>query len=163
MRRFVVGALATMCVMCAGSSRVLAQARHEIVRGRVTSEGGVAVRGADVVVIRASNGAVSAVVSDATGAFSTDWPEGDGTYVVTASAAGYQTRSMRVMRTGGDSVLVANLQLVAGAQRLAPVVSRAARPVIDRDPGRVQRRGGRKSTTSHRMPHDDSGRIWPGI
>ncbi|HTI65548.1 MAG TPA: carboxypeptidase regulatory-like domain-containing protein [Gemmatimonadaceae bacterium] len=136
-----------------------AQARHEIIRGRVMGDSARAVRGADVVATRTSDGASKAATSDANGRYAIDWPDGTGDYALSVSASGYQSASMHLVR-GSDSVLVADVRLAA-IQRLGAVVSRASRPVPDRDPASYGA-GGTESATvpvnaARRLPPDQAG------
>jgi hypothetical protein len=113
-----------------------AAARHEIVAGRVTSDSARALAGADVIVTRAPDFAFKSAKTDVAGRFSVDWPDGSGTYLVHVSAAGYTPVTKRVTRAGADSVIAADVALVAvgTVARLAPVVTRAQAPRPDRNP-----------------------------
>lgn len=126
---------AAVVLALSGWRPLQSQARHEIIRGRVTSDSGVVVRAADVIVTRTSDRVAKTTVTGPDGTYGVDWPDGTGDYVVAVSAVGFRATSMHVARTGADSVLVADIKLSATAQRLAPVVTQARRPVPDRDPG----------------------------
>src|SRR5215468_6180775 len=131
MRRLLWTALFCACLAAGLGAQ---QARHEVVRGRVMSDSGGPLRGAPVSVTRTSDKAAKTTVTGPTGDFTVDWPDGTGDYMVAATAAGFQSRSMPVTRTGTDSVLVANFRLLRSVQQLATVVSQATRPTPDRDP-----------------------------
>jgi hypothetical protein len=115
-------------------------ARHEILRGRVAAPDGPPVAGADVIATRAADREARVARTDTAGAWSVDWPNGTGDYVVRVSAAGYAPFVVRVTRTAGaDSVIVVNATLAraaGAAQPLAAIVTRAPRPRPDRAPGR---------------------------
>src|SRR5262245_19779633 len=112
----------------------VAQARYEIVRGRVTDDSARAVRDANVIVTRTADRVAKTASTDASGAFSIEWTDGGGDYAVAVSANGFQPITLHLVRTtGGDSVLVANVRLLR-AVRLGPVVTQARRLVPDRDP-----------------------------
>ena len=137
-----------------------AQARHEIIRGRVTGDSARAVRGADVVSTRTSDRVAKTATTDAAGRYAIDWPDGTGDYLLTVSAPGYQAASLHLTRSGADTVLVADVRLAAIA-RLGPVVSSASRPVPDRDPASYGA-GGTESATfpvnaARRLPPDQAG------
>jgi len=114
----------------------LAQGRHDILQGRVTTDSARAISGADVIATRAPDRAFKSVKSDSAGRWSIDWPDGTGDYLVHVAAPGFDALTKRVTRAGTDSVIVVNLQLLpaGSAQRLAPVVTRAQRPRPDRNP-----------------------------
>jgi len=107
-----------------------AQARHEIIRGRITTDSGRAVPNAVIRSQRAPDRAQKSTHSDTTGGYSIDWPDGTGEYLVTVSAVGLPTLSRRVTRTGTDSVLVfdALLSNRPRVQQLPATVTQAQRP-----------------------------------
>lgn len=134
-----------------------AQARHEIIRGRVTGDSGRAVRGADVIATRTSDRVVKTAATDASGRYAIDWPDGAGDYALSVTASGYQPASLDLSRSGADSVLTADVRL-ARIARLGPVVSSAARPVPDRDPASF----GAGGTESSTFPVNAARRLPPG-
>ncbi|HKW09285.1 MAG TPA: carboxypeptidase-like regulatory domain-containing protein, partial [Gemmatimonadaceae bacterium] len=73
-------------------------ARHDIVRGRVTTDSGAPIRGADVVVTRISDASPRTATTDATGAYTIDWPNGSGDYALTVSAPGFRAYSAHLVR-----------------------------------------------------------------
>src|SRR5262249_16825067 len=111
-----------------------AQVRHVVIRGRVTTDSGRAIPNANIVVTRTADRSWRSAQSDARGDYVIDWPGADVAYSLVAQAAGFQQYTADLTRPAPDSVIVANVILRA-IQRLAPVVSQATRPVIDRDPG----------------------------
>src|SRR5512146_426428 len=138
-----------------------AQARHEIVRGRVTGgDSARAIRGADVIATRVSDRFAKAAKTDADGRYSIDWPDGTGDYALSVSATGFQPASVHLVRAGSDSVLVADVRLAA-IVRLGPVVSSASRPVPDRDPASYGAGGSESGTfpvnAARRLPPDQAG------
>jgi hypothetical protein len=156
-----VAAIAFAVAMSALPTSVSAQARHEIVRGRVLSDSGAAVRAADVIVTRTSDRATKTTTTAADGTYSVDWPDGTGDYALAVSATGFKAASVHVVRSGADSVLVADVRLAAIAQRLAPVVTQARRPVPDRDPSSYGAGGSEASTiaqnAARRLAPDQAG------
>src|SRR5579885_1325769 len=108
-------------------AQAAAQTQHEIVRGRVVGDSGHAVRGAQVVVIRAQDSAWKSATTDSLGRYATEWPDGLGAYTVGVTAVGYAPARISVARQHPtDSILIADVRLVvSAAQRLAPVISRA--------------------------------------
>jgi hypothetical protein len=142
---------------------VSAQARHEIIRGRVVSDSGAVVRAADVIVTRTSDQATKTTTTGVDGTYRVDWPDGTGDYALAVSATGFKAISVHVVRTGADSVLVADVRLAAIVQRLAPVVTQARRPVPDRDPTSYGAGGFESSTiaqnAARRLAPDQAGDI----
>jgi hypothetical protein len=123
-----------------------AQVRHVIVRGRVTSDSGRVVAGASVIVTRRSDNSWRSTQSDARGDYSIDLPGADPNYTLVVSAPAFQRYAAALARAASDSVIVANVVLHALVQQLAPVVSQATRPVLDRDPASFGA-GGTESST----------------
>jgi hypothetical protein len=116
---------------------VFAQTRHEIVRGRVTTDSARAVVAALVTAVRAPDRARKSTTTDSSGAYAIDWPDGSGEYLVTIVARGLPTLTRRVARSPGsaDTVLVFDTVLTnrARVQRLPAVVSQATRPSPSRN------------------------------
>lgn len=137
-----------------------AQARHEIIRGRVTGDSARAVRGADVIATRTSDRIAKVATTGVDGRYAIDWPDGSGDYALSVSAPGFQTASIHLVRAGADSVLVADVRL-APIPRLNAVVSSATRPVPDRDPASYGAGGSESSTfpvnAARRLPPDQAG------
>jgi hypothetical protein len=131
--RFPVRFLAA-CTLAATAlpAWVLAQTRHEIIRGRVTTDGGRPISGASVRAQRAPDRAQKSTSTDSSGAYTIDWADGTGEYLVSVSSAGLPTVSRRVTRAPGggsaDSVLVFDVLLTNRPQQLPTVVSQAQRP-----------------------------------
>ncbi|HVE33990.1 MAG TPA: carboxypeptidase-like regulatory domain-containing protein [Gemmatimonadaceae bacterium] len=117
-----------------------AQTRHEIIRGRITTDSGRTVAGATVRSQRAPDRAQRSASTDAAGAYVIDWPDGTGDYLVSVSAPGLPPMSRRLTRGAGstDSVLVFDALLTnrPRVQQLPTVVSQAQRssPTRNDDP-----------------------------
>ena len=135
-----------------------AQPQHVIVRGRVMSDSGRAVANADVIVRRGSDGAWRRTETDVRGDYAIDWPGADTRYTLVVSAPAFQQYTGDLVRANTDSVIVANVVLRA-VQRLAPVVSQATRPVIDRDPGSFGAGGAEGAT----VPQNAARRLGPDL
>jgi len=119
----------------------------EILRGRVVSDSGMAVGGADVVVTMAPDRAEKGTRTDSTGQFELRFPNGTGDYLVHVSGLGWKPWRQRVTRTGPDSVLTVNVKLVPDAVALAPLSVRAERQKPRRDRGLMPANPGGGETT----------------
>lgn len=161
------------CAAVLGASSVLsAQIQHEIVTGRVTSDSTRGVRGADVVVTRLADRVVKTAVTDSGGRYRVYWVDGTGEYAIAVSATGYQSATVRAVRSGADSVIVASLRL-GTVTRLAAVVTSATRPVPDRDPATYGAGGSESSNyiqnVARRLAPDQAGDLnaigatFPGV
>jgi hypothetical protein len=124
----------------------------------VTTDSGRVVPNAAVVVTRRSDNSWHSAQTDARGEYTIDWPGADVQYTLVVSAASFQQYTADLTRPANDSVIVANVVLRA-IQRLAPVVSQAARPVIDRDPAAFGA-GGSESAT---VPQNAARRLGPDL
>jgi hypothetical protein len=154
MSRFIRAVLFATCLPVA----VHAQVRLVIVRGRVTTDSGRVVPDASVIVTRQSDNSWRRAQTDARGEYTIDWPGADVHFTLVVSAASFQGYTTDLTRAANDSVIVANVVLRA-IQRLAAVVSQAARPVIDRDPGAFGAGGSESST----VPQNAARRLGPDL
>src|ERR1051325_6541558 len=136
------GAVGTRVVMLGGALTMLSGAdataqsvtRREVIRGRVTHDSGVAIRGATVIAVRAPDRAVLSATTDSAGRYEIEWEKGSGDYLVHVSAKDYEAARRRVMRSTGDTVAADFYLVRAGqAQLLAPVVSAARAPKPERE------------------------------
>ena len=107
--------------------------RREIVRGRVRSDSGAPVRAAEVIVTRTRDASPRTTITDSSGAFLVDFTAGTGDYALSVTAPGFKAYTAHLVRGNSDTI-VADVKLTPSVQRLAAVVSRATRPVPDRDP-----------------------------
>jgi hypothetical protein len=121
-----------------GAPTAEAQARHEIISGRIATDSARPVAGAMVRTLRAPDRALKSAVTDAGGVYSIDWSDGSGDYLISVSAAGLPTVTRRITRTGTDSVITfdALLTNTPRVQRLPASVTQAARsaPTRNDDP-----------------------------
>ena len=116
--------------------------RHEIVRGTVTGGPPAGAQGptkplggVEVIVTRGPDRAFKSTKTDPAGAYSIDWPDGTGDYLVHVASPGYDTFRKRVTRIGADTVFVVDAVLrLTAPQQLGPVVTTARRPRPDRNP-----------------------------
>lgn len=120
------------------SSRLKALAETaDTIRGRVVSDSGQAIIGAEIIVTMAPDRTFQSARSDSSGRYMLVFPMGSGDYLVHISAAGRVTFRKRVTRAGSESVLVVDATLVIARGQLATVTVRATRPTPVRtaDPG----------------------------
>jgi len=115
---------------------LLAQAHTDVIRGRVTTDSGVVLSGAAVIVTRAPDRASFQGTTDQQGNYRILIPDGTGDYLVHISALGRNAFRKRVTRTGTDSVFVVDAKLAASVQTLGPVTVQATTPKPVRGSGR---------------------------
>lgn len=119
-----------------GSSALRAQTHSDIVRGRVTTDSGVAIASADVIATMAPDRLSQATKTDGDGKYSIAFEHGTGDYLVHFSAPGRETYRKRVTRTRTDSVFIVDAKLArAQAQQLAAVSVQAKKQKPDREKG----------------------------
>src|SRR6185312_3850023 len=108
---------------------------HETVNGRIADDSGRTVSGATVIVTRLSDHQSKVTDSDSNGRYTVDWPDGTGDYAVNVSARGYASINRHIVRSGADSIIVADftLALAGAAHALTAVVVSAQRAQRDRD------------------------------
>jgi hypothetical protein len=82
----------------------MAQHTVEVVRGSVTSDNGIPIAGAHVSITMAPNRELFQTLSDSSGAFLVDIPNGTGDYLVHVNVLGWKPFQMRIMpATNGAS------------------------------------------------------------
>lgn len=107
--------------------------RPERVTGRVSTDGGIPVQGAEVFVTRGPDRAYQRDTTDASGRFSISWAQGTGDYLVFVSAPGHKSFRKRVQRAGSaDTLLTVDAALEPAVTTLRAVQVRASRPKPDR-------------------------------
>src|ERR1700730_18298741 len=107
--------LAVLCTLLASARAPIAAQgqppRHEIVRGRVTTDSARAVARANVIVTRTLDRQFRSTTTDTDGRFRIDWPDGTGDYIVHVDAIGFTAINRALTRSGADSVLVVDVRL----------------------------------------------------
>ncbi len=111
------------------------QIHRDVIRGRVMTDSGVAIGGADVAATMAPDRVTQFAKSDADGRFELVFDKGTGDYLVHIASVGRQAFRQRVIRTGNDSVFTVDAKLKSNVQQLAPVQVQARRSRPNRDQG----------------------------
>ncbi|MGH7654607.1 MAG: carboxypeptidase-like regulatory domain-containing protein, partial [Gemmatimonadaceae bacterium] len=88
-------------------------AKHDIVRGRVTTDSGTAIVGADAIVTMAPTVQTFRTLTDSAGNYSIAITDGSGEYLLFVGAAGRKAFRQRLTRTGGDTTFIVNVKLAA--------------------------------------------------
>lgn len=118
---------------CASTTIAHAQTRPDIVRGRVTSDSGVAIRGAMIAATMAPDRFTQQTTTDSAGRYSLRFAMGTGDYLVYASAPGYKPFRQRITRVAAETTLVVDVRLSPIVTQLASVNVTAAKLVPQRD------------------------------
>ncbi len=117
-------------------SAARAQARKDVIRGRVTTDSGVAVTNAEVFVTMAPTLVSVQGIGDSTGRYELRIPDGTGEYLVYIRAEGRTPFRKRVTAVGGDSTFVVDASLAAlPTATLGAVHTVASRPRPPRSNG----------------------------
>lgn len=143
-------------------SAVCAQTHHDVVRGRVTTDSGAAIAGADVIATMAPDRLSEATKTDVTGNYEIIFEQGTGDYLVHFSALGRQTFRKRVTRVGSDSVFVVDAKLaLGGAQQLGAVTVKAEKPKPNRESNTVEPGGAERTAdgVNGAVPPDQAGNL----
>jgi len=111
------------------------QIHRDVIRGRVTTDSGKVVPGADIAVTMAPDRVSQFGKSDSAGRYEVVFERGTGDYLVHVSALGREAFRKRVTRTGSDSVFAVDASLKSSVQQLAPVAVQAARTRVAREIG----------------------------
>lgn len=113
---------------------IAAQTAPEVIRGRVTTDSGVALGGARIFATMGPDRLVFSAVSDGRGEYVISIPNGTGDYFVHVSAPGRRPFSRRVTRVNNQAVFVVDAVLSLAVDVLAPVIVAVQRPVPERGP-----------------------------
>lgn len=111
------------------------QIHRDVIRGRVTTDSGKVISGADVAVTMAPDRVTEFAKSDSSGRYELVFERGTGDYLVHVSAVGREAFRKRVTRIGADSVFTVDASLKASVQQLAAVTVQARRTRIARETG----------------------------
>lgn len=103
--------------------------RPERITGRVTTDSGAAIAGAEVIVTRGPDRAFQRDTTGRDGRYAIDWKEGTGDYLVYVAAPGRRAFRTRVQRSGAaDTLFTVDAALAPAVTQLAAVKVRASRP-----------------------------------
>src|SRR6266699_3463244 len=90
----------------------------DTLRGRVTTDSGAAITGAEVVATRAPDRAFKSATTDTAGNYLIIFEQGTGDYLLHVAALGRETARVRVKRTGTETTLSHDFQLKSSVQKL---------------------------------------------
>jgi hypothetical protein len=125
-RRSLCCALALLLTGVAGPLAAHAQSADTL-RGRVTTDSGAAIAGAEVVATRAPDRAFKSTLTEKDGRYQIVFEQGTGDYLLHVSALGRTTVRVRVKRTGNETLLTQDFQLKSSIQQLETVTVSAER------------------------------------
>ncbi|MGZ3485147.1 MAG: carboxypeptidase-like regulatory domain-containing protein [Gemmatimonadaceae bacterium] len=114
----------------------------DTLRGRVSSDSGVAIVGAQVVATRAPDRAFKSTTTDSAGNYLIIFEQGTGDYLLHVAAIGRETARVRVKRAGTETTLSHDFQLKSAVQKLETVTVEARPDKPERDRGFPEPRPG---------------------
>lgn len=97
----------------------------DTLRGKITTDSGGVVAGAEVVATRAPDRAYKSTVSDSSGNYLIVFEQGTGDYLLHVSALGRETVRVRVKRDSAQTAIVHDFQLKSSVHQLATVTVQA--------------------------------------
>lgn len=117
-------------LLAAASAGATAQTKHHAIQGRVTSDSGAVIPGADVIVTIAPTAETITSKSDSAGMYHVAIPNPTGEYLLYVGALGRKPFRQRVTITAVDSTATINVKLAAVVTQIAgvQVQARKARP-----------------------------------
>jgi hypothetical protein len=111
------------------SAPVAQVSRQDVVRGRVTTDSGVAIAGADAIVTVAPSAESFRTLTDSSGRYSIAITDGSGEYLLYVGAPGRRPFRQRLTRVGGDTTFVVDVKLASNVTTtMATVRVQARRP-----------------------------------
>jgi hypothetical protein len=111
------------------------QTHAEVIRGRVTTDSGIVISGAEVIATMAPNREVFRTTSDSGGRYELDIVAGTGDYLVYIAALGRKALRKRVTRVRAETTFVVDAKLAHDVAVMAAVrtTARKTRPLRDDD------------------------------
>lgn len=107
----------------------------DTIRGRVTTDSGAAIVGAEVVATRAPDRAFKSDTTDAAGKYQIIFEQGTGDYLLHVAALGRETLRFRLKRVANETTLTHDFQLKSSIQQLETVTVKAETDKPERDRG----------------------------
>jgi len=149
-------------LLIAAATAAAAQSRTDVIKGRVTTDSGAVVAGAQVIVTMAPTRAVVQATGDASGNYEIKLDNGTGEYLLYISAVGRVAFRKRLTATGGDTTFVIDARLAAvAATTLAAVRSVASNARPPRTQGLDD--PGRGVSGTDRSPEGVTGQVSPEL
>jgi hypothetical protein len=111
------------------------QIHRDLIRGRVTTDSGKAIKDAEVAVTMAPDRVSQLSKTDSAGRYEIVFERGTGDYLVHVASLGRDAFRKRVTRTGSDSVFTVDAALKPTVQQLPTVTVQAPRTRIARETG----------------------------
>jgi hypothetical protein len=105
----------------------------DTIRGRVTTDSGAAIAGAEVVATRAPDRAFKSALTDASGNYQIVFEQGTGDYLLHVTAIGRETVRFRLRRAETETTLSHDFQLKSSVQQLQTVTVQAEANKPERD------------------------------
>jgi hypothetical protein len=149
--------LGTAAVTAAAQQPPAYQLHRDVIRGRVTTDSGVAIAGAEIAVTMAPDRNTQFATSDSGGRYEVVFERGTGDYLVHVAAPTRLAFRKRVTRTGADSVFTVDAVLKPAVQQLAAVQVQARRQRPARDGGSM----GLSVGAAEQVSNGVNGRIAP--
>jgi hypothetical protein len=107
----------------------------DTIRGRVTTDSGAVIVGAEVVATRAPDRAFKSDTTDAAGNYQIIFEQGTGDYLLHVAALGRETLRFRLKRVANETGLTHDFQLKSSVQKLETVTVKAETDKPQRDRG----------------------------
>ncbi len=123
---FALGAFAVPAHRAAAQGAT--PARADSVRGRVTTDSGAVIAGADVIITIAPSTNTVRQTTDSAGRYAMVIPDGTGEYILYIGSAGRKPFRLRLTRTGRDSTFVVDAKLASAITAVAAVKVVAQKP-----------------------------------
>ncbi|MEP6620595.1 MAG: carboxypeptidase-like regulatory domain-containing protein [bacterium] len=120
-----------VCFSVVSAHVARAQIRPETIRGRITSDSGIAIRGASIAATMAPDRLTFTATTDSAGTYAIRFERGTGDYLVYVGAAGYRPFRKRITRQPTDTSLTVSAALAPIVAQLT-TVNVSARKLVPR-------------------------------
>jgi hypothetical protein len=131
--RLQAGCLVLSFLAVATAPSICPAQAADTLRGKVTSDSGAVIVGAEVIATRAPDRAFKSALTDAAGNYLIVFEQGTGDYLLHVTAIGRATARVRVMRVGAETTLSHDFQLKSAVQKLQTVTVEAQPDKPERD------------------------------
>ncbi len=134
-----------------------AQGGADVIRGRVTNQGGEAISGAIVTVTSVSGNVSRQARTARNGSYTVIFQGGDGDYFVLVQSIGYTPRRFQVKRVADEEILIADAKLAYAAQSLDTVQIAGERNRVNRNSGNEDLSGTERGLSNANLAADQQG------
>ena len=154
-RRFIV--LLALALIGLFSPATLQAQQTDVIRGRVTGPDSLPIENATVTVTSISGAVNRSTRTNKDGRYTVTFPGGDGDYMISFAALGFNAKRFEIKRVADEDVLIADARLTRGAVALDAVKVQAPREKVARNDVQPDVSGTERPVNNAALPPADLG------